>query len=145
MSSPATSSSRCAGQTISGERCKNRTYDGQIFCFRHNPQNKSLSTDYPCDEGFNPHYGMTDAAAEAAGEKFPERARELLVELKLLIRKNREVFDEEHSNILHQLRLELRQALDRGANESVVLMVLHQLKACACNKRALKKFIERES
>jgi len=145
MSSSATSSSRCAGQTISGERCKNRTYDGQIFCFRHNPKNKSLSTDYPCDEGFNPFYDMTDAAADAAGEQLPERAHELLAELKVLIQKNREVFDEEHIDVLNQLRRELRQALDRGANESVVLMVLHQLKACACNKKALKKFIERES
>jgi len=142
-SPPAASSSRCAGQTISGQRCKNKTFDGQTFCFRHNPNNKSLSTDYPCDEGFNPH--MTDAAAESAGEKLPERARELLTELKILIRKKREVFDEEHISVLNSIRRELRQALDRGANESVVLLVLHQLKACACSKKALKNFIERES
>jgi len=142
---PATSSSRCAGQTISGERCKNKTFDGQTFCFRHNPNNKNLATKYPCDEGFNSFYSMTDAAAEAAGEKLPQKARDLLTELKVLIRKKREVFDNEHISVLNAIRRELRQALDRGANEGVVLLVLHQLRACACNKKALQKFIERES
>ena len=142
---PAASSSRCAGQTVAGERCKNKTFDGQTFCFRHNPNNKSLSVDYPCDEGVNPYYDITDAAAEAAGEKLPQKARDLLTELKLLIRKKREVFDEEHISVLNSIRRELRQALDRGANEGVVLLVLHQLRACACNKKALQKFIEHES
>ena len=145
MSSPPPAASRCAGQTISGQRCKNKTFDGQTFCFRHNPNNKNLATKYPCDEGFNSFYSMTDAAAEAAGEKLPQKARDLLTELKVLIRKKREVFDNEHISVLNAIRRELRQALDGGANESVVSMVLHQLKACACNKKALKKFIERES
>jgi len=145
MSSPPPAASRCAGQTISGQRCKNKTFDGQTFCFRHNPNNKSLSVDYPCDEGVNPYYDITDAAAEAAGEKLPQKARDLLTELKLLIRKKREVFDEEHISVLNSIRRELRQALDRGANEGVVLLILHQLRACACSKKALKKFIERES
>ena len=143
MSSSATSS-RCAGQTVSGDRCKNKTYHGQLFCFHHNPNNKNLSAKYPCDEGFNPYYDITDAV-DAAGEQPPERARELLSELKNLVRKNREVFDEEHLDVLNQLRRELRDALDNGADQSIVMMVLHELKACACSKRALKKFIERES
>jgi len=139
MSSSATS--RCEGRTISGEQCKNKIYNGQIFCFRHNPQNKNLSTE--CDEGFNPYYDVTDAATDAA--KLPERARELLAELKMLIRKKREVFDAEHRSVLNQIRRELRDALDRGADESIVLIVLRQLKACACSRKALEKFIERES
>ena len=145
MSSSAATSTRCAGRTISGERCKNKAFDGQRFCFRHTPANKDLSTDFPCDEGFNPYYDMTDAAADAAGAQLPERAHELLAELKLLTRKNREVFDEEHIDVLNSLRRELRRALEDGADESIVLMVLHQLKACACSKKSLKKFIERES
>ena len=143
MSLSATS--RCVGRTISGEQCKNKTYNGELFCFRHNPQNKNLSTEYPCDEGFNPYYDMTDAAADAAGEKLPQKARELLSELKLLIRKKRDVFDVEHLDVLNSLRRELRQALMNGADQSIVLMILHELRACACNKKALKKFIERES
>ena len=145
MSSSTPPPQRCAGQTISGERCKNKAYDGQRFCFRHNPKNKDLSAKYPCDTGFNPYYDITDAAADAAGAQLPERAHELLRELKVLIRKNREVFDAEHIDVLNLLRRELRSALSNGADESIVLMVLHQLKACACNKQALRNFVERES
>ena len=141
----STTSSRCAGQTISGERCKNKAFDGQLFCFRHSTQNKNLSTEFPCDEGFNPYYDMTDAAADAAHQQLPEKARDLLDELKVLIRKNREVFDAEHLDVLNQLRRELRGALDHGADESVVLMVLHELRACACSKKALKEFVKLES
>ena len=140
MSLSATS--RCVGRTISGEQCKNKTYNCELFCFRHNPQNKNLSTEYPCDEGFNPY---CDVTAADANEQLPERARELLAELKMLIRKKREVFDTEHLSVLNQLRRELRNALDRGVDESIVLIVLQQLKACACSKKALQKFIERES
>ena len=141
----STTSSRCAGQTTSGERCKNKAYDGQLFCFRHSTQNKNLSMEFPCDAGFNPYYDMTDAAADAADQQLPKRARALLDELKIIIRKNREVFDAEHLDVLNQLRRELRGALDRGANESIVLKVLHELRACACSKKALKDFVERES
>jgi len=135
---------RCAGRTIKGESCNNRVFDGERFCFRHTPKNgnltpRNISEDEEL-EGFNSYYDKVDDV-----QRLPPSAGLALRELKTLTRKKRHAFDNEHLELLNDLRRELRDALENGADESLVLVALHELGACACSKSALKKFVEQES
>ena len=108
------------------------------FCFRRHTPKTGISRLEILAKTRNSYYDNVDDV-----QRLPPSAGLALREPKTLIQKKRHAFDKEHLELLNDLRRELRDALENGADESLVLVALHELGACACCKSALK-FVEGE-